>query len=345
MLVTALVTPYEGGAHALDLEMLKRLARFQLDAGVDQVLLCGTTGENGALREDERRAILRAALEVASPEQIMCGLGSGRLDEVIARGREALELGVASLLLVDCPYSGASSAALRTSWHGPVAQALPDARLFPYAVPGRTGTELLPDDLARLAGDHPNVVGVKDATGRLARMLRVRELCGEDFVLLCGDDPQARDALVDPSIRAHGVCSVVANLVPALMRRLVDHGLRGEAGPTRRLHEAVEPLFDLVCITASETVQVGEDSLSVPQRARNPVPLKAAFQELGFDLGGCRPPLDQLGPRGRTQVLNVLTRLKRRPGEDPLAPLLERLVSEDAQDNRVDERELAGPVG
>jgi 4-hydroxy-tetrahydrodipicolinate synthase len=342
MLVTALVTPYEGGACALDLELLKRLVRFQLDAGVDQVLLGGTTGENGALSEDDRRELLQAALEVATPDQLMYGLGSGRLDEVIARGREALAAGVRSLLLVDCPYSGASSAALRTSWHGPAAEALPDARLYPYAVPGRTGTELLPDDLARLAQDHPNVVGVKDATGRLARMLRVRELCGEEFVLLCGDDPQARDALVDPTIRAHGVCSVVANLVPAVMRRLVDHGLRGEAGPTRRLHEAVEPLFDLISITAAETVEVAGESLAVPQRVRNPVPLKAAFLELGIDLGGCRPPLGELGPRGRTQVRNVLTRLKRRPGEDPLAPLLERLVSGDIT---VDERELAGRVG
>ena len=84
-----------------------------------------------------------------------------------------------------------------------MAAALPEARLIPYAVPGRTGTELLPDDLARLAEDHANVVGVKDATGRLARMTRVRELCGEDFLLLCGDDHLLRDAMIDPAIRAH----------------------------------------------------------------------------------------------------------------------------------------------
>lgn len=342
MLVTALVTPFEDGAHAPDLALLKRLARFQLDEGVDQVLLGGTTGEGGALSDAERRDMLDAVLEVAAPSQVMLGLGTGRRDDVIARGRDALERGVHSLLLVDCPYSGASSAALRTAWHGPVAQALPDARLYPYAVPGRTGTELLPDDLARLAEDHPNVVGVKDATGRLARMLRVRELCGEDFVLLCGDDPQARDALVDPAIRAHGVCSVIANLVPAVMRQLVDCGLRGEAGKTRLIHESLEPLFDLICVTASETVEVGGEPFAVPQRVRNPVPLKTAFLELGIDLGGCRPPLDVMGPRGRTQVLNVLTRLKRRPGEDPLAPLLERLMSGDIA---VDERELAGRAG
>jgi 4-hydroxy-tetrahydrodipicolinate synthase len=342
MLVTALVTPFRDGAVALDLEMLKKLVRFQLGEGVDQVLLGGTTGESGALSDADRRDLLDAALEVATPDQVMSGLGTGRLDDIVARGRDALERGVRSLLLVDCPYSGASSAALRTSWHGPVAAALPESRLYPYAVPGRTGTEMLPDDLARLAEDHPNVVGVKDATGRLARMFRVRELCGEDFILLCGDDPQARDALVDPTIRAHGVCSVVANLVPAVMRRLVDHGRLGEAGPTRLIHESIEPLFDLMCLTATETLEVGGETLSVPQRVRNPVPLKAAFLELGFDLGGCRPPLAGLGPRGRTQVLNVLSRLKRRPGEDPLAPMLSLLTTADAA---VVERELAGRAG
>jgi 4-hydroxy-tetrahydrodipicolinate synthase len=342
MLVTALVTPFKGSAQALDLELLGQLVQFQLDAGVDQILLGGTTGEGGALSNAERREMLAAALEVAAPQQIMCGLGTGCLDDIISRGEDALRLGVQNLLLVDCPYSGASSAALRTCWHGPVAEALPDARLFPYAVPGRTGTELLPDDLARLAESYPNVVGVKDATGRLARMLRVRALCGDDFVLLCGDDLQARDALVDPTIRAHGVCSVISNLVPAAFRELVDQGRAGEAGKTSLLNEAIEPLFDLMGFTTSELLDVGGESLAVPQRVRNPVPLKAAMLALGLDLGGCRPPLDALGPNGRDKVARVLSRLKRRPGEDPLEPLLTRLVP--AEEIAV-ERELVGRAG
>jgi 4-hydroxy-tetrahydrodipicolinate synthase len=342
MLVTALVTPFKGSAQALDLELLGELVRFQLDAGVDQVLLGGTTGEGGALSNAERLELLSAALEVAEPQQIMFGLGTGCLDDMISRGEAALMLGVQNLLLVDCPYSGASSAALRTSWHGPVAEALPDARLFPYAVPGRTGTELLPDDLARLAESYPNVVGVKDATGRLARMLRVRELCGDEFVLLCGDDCQARDALVDPAIRAHGVCSVTSNLVPAVFRELVNHGRAGEGGKTSLLKESIEPLFDLMSFTTSELLDVGGEPRAVPQRVRNPVPLKAAMLALGLDLGGCRPPLDALGPNGREKVSRVLSQLKRRPGEDPLEPWLTRLIP--AGEVAL-ERELVGRAG
>ncbi len=341
MLVTALVTPFRDGACAPDLERVEQLVRFQLDEGVHRVLLFGTTGEGGALTPEERACVLDAALETAGPEPLMAGLGFGRLDEVVARGRDALDRGIRDLLLVDCPYSGAASSALRTGWYGPVAEALPEARLFPYAVPGRTGTELLPDDLARLAEDHPNVVGVKDATGRLARMTRVRELCGEDFVLLCGDDHHARDALVDPTIRASGACSVVSNLAPGTMVRLVEAGLAREAAEARRLHDLLEPLFGLVSLTAAEKVVVGGEEFSVPQRARNPVPLKAAFGELGIDLGGCRPPLGPLGPRGRSDVGLKLAQVRRRPGDDPLAALLEAFV-EEASPDAEPRRELAG---
>ncbi len=335
MLITALLTPFQRAGQtldrapggALDLPLLQRLIRFQLDAGVDRVLLGGTTGEGGALGEAERREMLAAALDVATPDQLMLGLAAGRLEDVIARGRDALSMGVRHLLLVDCPYSGASSAALRTAWHGPAAEALRDALLYPYAVPGRTGTELLPDDLAALAENHPNVVGVKDATGRLARMLRVRELCGDDFELLCGDDPQARDSLLDPNIRAHGVCSVVSNLAPAAMRALVDHARAGEAVDARRVHDDLEALFDLISVTAVETVTVRGVPLSVPQRARNPVPLKEACHQLGLDVGVCRGPLDELGPRGRTQVANVITKLERRAGPGALDGLRQLVAS------------------
>ena len=167
MLVTALVTPFRGdeqgsGGHSIDLDVYRGLVSFQLVHGVDQVLVAGTTGEGASLSEDERLALLDAALEVARPDQGMLSIGGGRLDDVVARGMAALQRDVRDLLLADCPYSGASSHALRTQWHGPAAAALPEARLFPYAVPGRTGTEMLPDDLARLSGDHVNVVGVKE---------------------------------------------------------------------------------------------------------------------------------------------------------------------------------------
>ncbi|MGQ0552955.1 MAG: dihydrodipicolinate synthase family protein [Planctomycetota bacterium] len=320
MLVTALVTPFTKGGMAPDLACYARLVRFQLDHGTDQVLVAGTTGEATALSEAERHALLDAALEQARPEQIMLAIGPGALPEVIARGRRALQLGVRDLLLVDAPYSGASSAALRESWHGAVAAALPEARLFPYAVPARTGTELLPDDLARLVEEHPNVVGVKDATGRLARMERVRALCGEDFLLLCGDDALLRDAMIDPHIRAHGGCTVTSNLAPTAMRALHDAAAALQAARARELHDSLQPLFELMGVTAEEQILLRGDVVKVPQRSKNPVPVKAALGLLSVMSGDVRAPLAAMGPASLARVREVLRLVERRQ-PSPLSAL------------------------
>ncbi len=321
MLVTALVTPFVDDGARVDLALLERLVAFQLERGADLVLLAGTTGEGASLDESERLDLVDAALGVARPEQLMVSIGGGRVEQVVARGQAVLRRGVRNLLLADCPYSGASSQALRTHWHGAAAAALGDARLFPYAVPGRTGTEMLPDDLARLAEEHPGVVvGVKDATGRLARMGRVRELCGDEFTLLCGDDHMLRDAMVDPRIRADGAASFSANLAPASMAGLVAAGRRGDAVAARGLHAEVEGLTGLVTVTVEESVQLRGERLAVPSRARNPVPLKAAFACLGMALGGCRAPLGEMGAAGVSHVRDVLRRVVRAHPQ-ALAPL------------------------
>jgi 4-hydroxy-tetrahydrodipicolinate synthase len=321
MLVTAVVTPWRDRGETPDLELFTRLVSFLLEHGSGQVLVAGTTGEGGALDESERVALLDAALECGDPERVMFSIGGGRPADVQSRGRAALTRGVRNLLLADAPYSGASSAALREHWHEPVARALPDARLWPYAVPGRTGTELLPDDLARLAEDCPNVVGVKDATGRLARMTRVRALCGDEFNILCGDDLLLRDALLDPNVRANGGCVVSSNLAPAAVRALVDACLAGDAIRARELHDALTPLFSMIGVTVDEDLLVNGETLAVPQRSRNPVPIKAALALLGVVEPDCRSPLGALGRSGRAIVQDNL-RLAHRRDERTLAPLM-----------------------
>jgi 4-hydroxy-tetrahydrodipicolinate synthase len=325
MLVSALVTPFRGDDGAPDLPAAAALARFQLAHGCDGVLLFGSSGEGLALQDAERERVLDAVLQVARPDQVMVGLGAGQLADVVARARAAVARGVRDLLLADAPYSGASSEALRTRWHEPVARAVPEARLFPYAAPSRTGTELLPDDLARLAEDCPNVVGVKDSTGRLARMLRVRELCGDGFSILCGDDAMLRDALIDPHILADGGISVLTNLAPAAMRELHDAGREGRAVRARELHDALLPLFGLVSVTAEESLPVRGELRSVPQRSRNPVPLKTALALLGACDAAVRAPLGPMGPHGSERVAAVLELTSRRHPEF-LAPLQRALA-------------------
>lgn len=312
MLVTSLVTPFREDGAALDDALYARLVRFQLEHGADRVLVASVEGEGPGLDDAERLRLLDAALRVAVPEQIMVAIGPGRPSELLARGRAALERGVKDLLLVDAPYVGTSSADLRERWYRPLARALPECRLYPSAAPLRTGTELLPDDLAKLRDDCPNVVGVEDGTGRLARMRRVRELCGEDFTILCSDDALLRDAMIDPHIRVDGGCSLLANLVPAAMRALHDAAATLDATGARDLHDGLLPLFALSSITAEEAIEVGGGRLLVPQRSRGAVTLKTALSILGVLPPAWRAPLGRMGATGATRVAAALRQTSRR---------------------------------
>ena len=310
MLVTVLVTPFREG-ESLDDALVAKLVDFQLGHGADRVLVAAGDGEGPALDEGERARLLDAALQAARPEQILCAIGPGRPAELIARGRQALQRGVRDLLLIDAPYVGTSSADLRERWHGPVARALPECRLWPASAPLRTGTELLPDDLARLREDCPNVVGVEDVTGRLARMRRVRELCGEDFTILCADDALLRDAMIDPHIRVDGGASLLANLAPAGLRALHDACSALDAVAARNLHDGLFPLFGLASVTAEEPVELDGERHFVPQRSRAAVSIKTALAQLGVLAPVWRAPLGPMGAAGAARVGAVLRQVGR----------------------------------
>jgi 4-hydroxy-tetrahydrodipicolinate synthase len=146
--------------------------------------------------------------------------------------------------------------------------------------------------------------------------------------LMCGDDVQACEALLDPKVRADGVVSVVANLAPRGMRKLVDKGLAGDASATRVLSDSLHPLFGLISVTAQEQEEelpaVGAfepaGASAVPQRSRNPVPLKEALGQLGLSAVSCRAPLGAMGRAGRRAVADILSELDQR-APDLLTPL------------------------
>lgn len=312
MLVSALVTPFSGDGRTLALDRWARLVGFALDHGCDAVAVGGPAGEAAALDDGEWESLLEEAVGAARPHQLMAAPGHGRLPDVLARARLALELGVRDLLVCDAPGSGASSGALREHWHGALAAALPEARLWPLCAPALAGTELLPDDLARLRDDCPNLAGVVDASGRLARMARVRTLCGEDFPILCGEDLALRDALVDPAIRAQGGVVAACNLAPGAVRRLHDEARAGNPARVREVHAALAPLLGLSTLAEEEPLLLRGQTLRVPQRARLPVPVKAALALLDVEPASVRPPLGPLGPAGQARVRAALVEAHRR---------------------------------
>ena len=178
---TAIITPFDGG-HAVDWQGLRNLVEFQCGQGITGIVPSGTTGESPTLSWDEHNRVIDAVFETAgSRAETIAGTGSNSTDESLDATRHIAEKGMKAALLVDPYYNGPSSLEIRREYYEPIAEAFPDIQLIPYIIPGRTGTQLLPQDLGILVDAYPNVSGVKEATGsmdnaRLTRELLRREL-------------------------------------------------------------------------------------------------------------------------------------------------------------------------
>ena len=297
---TAIITPFDG--ESVDVESIEKLVAYQIQSGITGVLAVGTTGESPALSWEEH---LRVTQLVASASKGKClciaGTGSNNTREALEASRHAVGLGVDGLLLVDPYYNGPSSLEIRKEYVEPVAAAFPDTRIIPYVIPGRTGTQLLPEDLAIMFKTHPNVATVKEATGNPDNMRRTRKCCGPDYVILSGDDALTHDMMTDHGILAGGAISVVSNVVPAAMATLIRLLLEKNSSEALKLKEALDPLFDLVTVKTLETTPYGD----VVFRARNPLAIKTLMAILGMPSGGCRRPLGKMTQKGLEKILDA----------------------------------------
>ena len=173
--------------------------------------------------------------------------------------------------------------------------------MIPYLVPGRTGTALLPEDLAILADRCANVRTVKEATGDPANATRIRQLCGPEFTILSGDDDRTLEMMTDPSIAASGAISVWSNLFPGALQRLTESALDRENGFTRRLTGALGPLLGSVHVQTVEPSPRGP----VCCKARSPLPIKTLMRLLGMPAGPCRPPLGRMTRAGLQALVDA----------------------------------------
>jgi 4-hydroxy-tetrahydrodipicolinate synthase len=298
---TALITPFNG--EMVDVEGIEKLVSFQIQSGVTGVLAVGTTGESPALSWEEHHQVTRL-IASASKGKCLCiaGTGSNNTSEALEASRHAVGLGVDALLLVDPYYNGPSSLEIRKEYVEPVAAAFPDTQVIPYVIPGRTGTQLLPQDLAIVSRTHPNVATVKEATGNLDNMRQTRKCCGPDYTILSGDDALTYDMMTDSGILASGVISVVSNVVPAAMATMARLLVQKNNSEARKLKAALDPLFDLVTVKTLEATPYGE----VVFRARNPLAIKTLMAILGMPCGGCRRPLGKMTQKGLEKVLSAV---------------------------------------
>ncbi len=314
---TAMVTPFENAG--IDEAGLVRLADFQIQNGISGLLAVGTTGESPTLDWQEHHRVIELYAQKAKGKCLcIAGTGSNNSQEALSATRHAVAAGVDAVLLVDPYYNGPSSLEIRREYVAPVAAAFPDTTVIPYVIPGRTGAQLLPEDLALLFKDHANVNTVKEATGNLDNMRRTRACCGPEFTILSGDDGLLFDMMADGDIAAAGVISVVSNIAPRAVGDLVRLLADQEIDAARKLADALRPLFGLVTVTTQEQSPYGP----VVCRARNPLALKTVMRLLGMPAGPCRPPLGKMSPGGLEKVLEIVRTVQSRNPEI-LAPLAE----------------------
>ena len=297
---TAIATPFKDGA--VDYENLEKLVDFQIQNGITGIIAVGTTGESPVLNWDEHNKVTEVVVNRAKGKCLcIAGTGSNNTVESMEGTKHAAEAGADGVLLVDPYYNGPSSLEIRREYVAPIADAFPDLDIVPYVIPGRTGAQLLPEDLALLYNSHPNVNTVKEATANLENMRRTRECCGPDYMILSGDDGMTFDMMTDPRIKAAGVISVVSNIAPGALTQMVRLLNEGNEAEGKSLMQKLEPLFGLVTVKTIEQTPHGE----VECRARNPLGLKTLMSILGMPSGGCRPPLGKMTRNGIDKVLEA----------------------------------------
>ena len=250
---TALVTPFRQD-QSLDETALRRLVRRQLDAGIDFLVPCGTTGESPTLTRHEHLRVIEITVEEAAGKvPVVGGAGSYNTREVIELARELERLGVDGILSVTPYYNKPTQEGLYQHYKA-IASATP-LPIIVYSVQGRTGVNVEPATLARLAAI-PNIVGVKEASGNIAQMASVIHHVPPEFIVLSGDD-----AITLPLIAlgGRGIISVASNEIPAEMTRLARLCLSGDFAGARALQRRYLPLMEVNFIES------------------NPIPVKAAL--------------------------------------------------------------------
>jgi 4-hydroxy-tetrahydrodipicolinate synthase len=282
---TALVTPFTQSGD-LDELAIRRLGRRQIDAGVHFLVPCGTTGENPTLSLGERIRMVQILVDEAQGQvPILAGAGGYNTKEVIHLAAEMLKAGASGLLSVSPYYNKPTQEGLYQHFHA-IAASTP-LPIILYNVPGRTGVNIEPATVARLAA-LPNIVGVKEASGNISQMCEVCHVVPSDFIVLSGDDAITLPLM---AVGGHGVISVVSNEIPAEMAQMVEAAERGDFAAARIIHDRILPLMQINFIES------------------NPGPVKAAMAAMGLLEEVFRLPMVPTRPESRERVLKVLKSL------------------------------------
>lgn len=278
---TAIVTPLN--ENGIDFESFGRLIDFQIESGIDAIVTVGTTGEGSTLTDEEHKAAIKFTVErVGGRVPVIAGTGSNDTAYAIELTKYACEVGADAMLLVTPYYNKATQEGMYRSF-----MMTADASTKPcilYNVPSRTGCNLLPETVARLA-EHPNIVGIKEASGNISQIAEVARLCAGKIDIYSGNDDQIVPIM---SLGGVGVISVLSNLLPAETSKMCRLFLEGNIAQARDMQLHYLPLIDALF---SEV---------------NPIPVKAAMAAMGYGENYLRLPLTPMSEDKEARLLSIM---------------------------------------
>lgn len=277
----AIVTPFKN--NQVDFEKLGELLEWHIKEQTDAIIICGTTGEAATMTDDEKINTIKFTVDKVNKRiPVIAGTGSNNTQHTIEMSKKAEEIGVDGLLIVN-PYYNKSTQKGLIVHYNTIADMV-NIPIIVYNVPGRTGFNISPGTLAVLS-KHPNISGVKEASGNISQVAEIARLCPEDFAIYSGNDDMVVPLL---SLGGVGVISVVANILPKDTHDMVLNYLEGNIEKSRKLQLKMKPLIDALFIEA------------------NPIPIKKAMNLLGTDVGELRLPLVEMSEEASKVLINEL---------------------------------------
>ncbi len=281
---TAIVTPMNADG-SVNEQRFKELVEQQITAGIDALVVCGTTGESAVLDHEEHIRVIDIAIKQnAGRVPIIAGTGSNDTGYAVKLSKEVLALGADALLMVT-PYYNKTSQAGLVAHYNYIADRV-DAPIIVYNVPSRTGVNIKPETYLELS-KHPNIVAAKEANGDISSVLKTVSLCGDNLTIYSGNDDQTVPMM---ALGAKGVISVISNILPTEFHNLTAACLAGDYKKATEMSVKYSDLMDYMFMDV------------------NPIPVKEAMNLMGMGMGECRLPLVPMSDKNREILKNELAK-------------------------------------
>ena len=285
-ILTAMVTPFKKNGE-VDYELAIQLANYLFENGSDGIVLCGTTGESPTLSWTEQHDLFMAVKgSLDSKCKLIIGTGSNCTNEAIEATKKSYKFGADGALVVVPYYNKPPQEGLYQHFSS-IASAAKDLPLMLYNIPGRTGCNILPDTVKKLM-NFSNILSIKAASGRIEEVTELRAACGSKLSIYSGDDSLLLPML---SVGAIGVVSVASHLVGMQLKEMIELFLKGDVFKALDIHEKLQPLFKALFETT------------------NPIPIKAALELSGWEVGSPRNPLITLNKEKKESLFQIIKNL------------------------------------